>query len=110
MAINNNVAKSEIWCLEVVNNDDNGSEDSVTEMHFLNIGKTTIGRNMAADMCIASEVASRNHCFIELTDSDEVFLTDSVRVCLLLCVCVRPAQEHVMNRNVAHTMNKDYIT
>lgn len=82
MALNNNVAKSAKWCLEVVNNDDSDSEISATETHFLNVGKTMIGRNIKADLVTNSEFASRNHCFIELTDSDELFLTDSVRVCL----------------------------
>lgn len=80
MAENNNVAKSEKWCLEVFHNDGSDSDDSVTETIFLNIGKTALGRNVAADVITESEFASRNHCFIELTDSDELFLTDSVRM------------------------------
>lgn len=78
MAQNNNVVKSAKWCLEVVNNDDSDSDISTTETHFLNVGKTMIGRNIKADLVTNSEFASRNHCFIELTDSDELFLTDSV--------------------------------
>lgn len=81
MAENNNVAKSEKWCLEVfINDDGSDSDDSVTETIFLNIGKTALGRNVNADLITDSEFASRNHCSIELTDSDELFLTDSVRM------------------------------
>lgn len=78
MGENNNVVKSDKWCLEIVNNDESDSEISAVEPSFLNIGKTTIGRNIKADLITDSEFASRNHCFIELNDSDELFLTDSV--------------------------------
>lgn len=80
MTQSNNVAKSDKWCLEVINNDDSDSEISVTETYFLNVGRTDLGRNVKADLITDSEFASRNHCFIELTDSDELFLTDSVRM------------------------------
>lgn len=78
MAENNNIVRSEKWCLEAVVNDESDSEGSVYERFFLNIGKTTIGRNLNADLTIDSEYSSRNHCFIELNDSDELYLTDSV--------------------------------
>lgn len=89
MGENNNVVKSDKWCLEIVNNEDSDSEASATEPSFLNIGKTTIGRNVNADLITDSEFASRNHCFIELNDSDELFLTDSVSMYWLLGTCLR---------------------
>ncbi|XP_031633386.1 uncharacterized ATP-dependent helicase C29A10.10c-like isoform X2 [Contarinia nasturtii] len=33
---------------------------------FLNVGKSTIGRNKEADVCTPSNICSRNHCFITL--------------------------------------------
>lgn len=89
MAQNNNIIRSEKWCLEMVANDESDSEGSVCETFFLNIGKTTIGRNIKADLTIDSEFSSRNHCSIELTDSDELYLTDSVsNLYMCKCVCI----------------------
>lgn len=82
---NNNVVKSERWHMELLDKTDDDDPDISCInglMRALNIGKTTIGRNAKADVVVCSDFSSRNHCIIELdNDSDELTLTDSVRMC-----------------------------
>lgn len=81
---NNNVVKSERWHMELLDKTDDDPDISCVNglMRALNIGITTIGRNAKAHVVVCSDFSSRNHCKIELDiDSDELTLTDSVRMC-----------------------------